>query len=180
MFFLRCFLLGVLCLVGSACLPNDKEKKQKGSVNAVSICIEKNQKQSDLVSKDLIKNQCILKHEQYKKHSYTGGHLASVNVNRNAINIDITNFKNTFRNFVITSIHLEGNYRDSEGVKTSVTQWVTGLWLEPNATSTPYVSIPLPEESAENISISCVDIAEKKNCKGWRVLGYRGLEIKLN
>ena len=99
-FFVRCFLLGMLCLVGSGCLPNDKEKKQKGSVNAVSICIEKNQKQTDLVSKDLIKNQCILKHEQFKDYYYDKANLARVFLNRDAIIVDVTNFKNALSDFL--------------------------------------------------------------------------------
>ena len=172
------FLIGTLCLTGSGCLPDDEER-QKGSVNAVSICIEKNQRSSELVSKELIKNQCIEKHATFRPIFYSPNSQAYVSFDDDEVLIEVSDFENPFSNFVITSIKFWGGYRDSAGEEITATKWKTGLWVEPKAAAKPVVKITLPSEPESTISAWCNDIEEKKNCKMWNHSEIKGLEIRL-
>lgn len=134
------------------------------------------------MSQDLIKNQCILKHEQYREYIGYRGNLASVSVDKDSITVNVNQIENTFNDFVITSIKIMGYYHDADGVLNEVSEWKSGLWIEPKSIADPYVVIPLPNENKENISEAdfCSRKGVKKNCHGWGIEGFRGLEIKID
>ena len=75
-----------------------------------------------------------------------------------------------------------GYYHDADGVLNEVSEWKSGLWIEPKSIADPYVVIPLPNENKENISEAdfCSRKGVKKNCHGWGIEGFRGLEIKID
>ena len=99
---------------------------------------------------------------------------------KDAISVEISNFENPFDDFVITSINLGAYYKDAKGVKKESSQWKSGLWIEPKSNQIPpSVYITMPNEIKENIIDSCVGKTEQKKCKGWNILGFKGLKIKL-
>lgn len=178
---IKYILIALLTLFLSGCFPTDDEEKQKGSVNAVSLCIEKNERQSEMLSKKLIKDQCISKHEQFKDYVWEkgGGNRARVKVFVDKIDVNVSKLKNNFSDFVITSVKIRGHIRGSDGIEIGYSDWISGLWVEPNSIVETFVSIPIDNENNELINNYCSDLEEKKNCSGWRIKGYRGLEIKL-
>ena len=172
----------MLPLFITGCLQTDEEKKQKGTVKAVSICINKNEKHSELFSKKLIKNQCIKKHEQKILNHFGGYKSAYVFVENDSIKVDIERWEHTLDNFIITSVNVEAYYYEADGIKKSFSKWKSGLWIEPNtikAVSIP-ISFSIPYKKKRKISHWCLGQKEKRNCKGWNTLGFKGVKIKLN
>ena len=175
------YLLSVLvALLVSGCILTDEEKEQQGTVNGVSLCIEKNEKQGALLSKGVIESQCIQKHEKFENYVRKKDNLASVTVQEDKLRLHVTDFQNEFSAFVITSMKLEANYRDAEGVEKQFPEWKSGLWIEPNSTREVILEIPLPEKNTAKIDQFCNRVDVKVNCKSWDILGFRGLDIKLN
>lgn len=173
-------LIVIVLFIVSGCYPKDEEQEQKGSVNAVSLCIKKNEQQSELVSKKLIKNQCISKHEQFKAFIWEKGkHQARVTVLKDKINVDITKLTNNLPSFVITSVNIGGQIRGPDGIEIRVSEWISDLWIEPNSVAKTFVSLPIENKNEKNIDVSCGSLEEKRNCQSWTINGYRGLEVKL-
>ena len=171
-------LIVITLFIVSGCIP-DEEEKQKGSLNAVSLCIKKNEQQSELVSKEFIKNQCISKHEQFRPHIYDKRNQAKVSVREDSLRLNVTSLVNNFPNFVVTSVEIEGFFYGSDGVRIAGSKWISDLWIEPNSSKRLNESIPVETKNNKDIDEGCYGLEEFRNCWGWNIKGFRGLEIKL-
>lgn len=95
------------------------------------------------------------------------------------IDVNVTKLTNDFSDFVITSVKIGGYIRGSDGIKIGVSDWISGLWVEPNSIVTTFISIPIDNANNGPINKFCSSVEEKKNCYSWSIDEYRGLEIKL-
>ena len=171
------FLTITLFLFG--CNFTDPEKKYFGTVEGVSICIEKNAKQSELVSQDLMKQQCIAKHEVPKPYLYGVKNTASIKVGEDKWTAD-ADLYNNFNDFVITFVEIQVTYVDKDGQFFSNSGVVENIWLEPlraksvglklSATGPKY---PITEKGY------CSKQVKKILCKEWSIIRYKGLNIVL-
>ena len=146
---LKTWLCSILLLfILSGCWLEDKEEKYKGTVKGVSICIEKNEKQSNLVSETLIKQQCIRQHERVTYFSDQKS-LGSAQFKLDSMYVNASVLYNLFEDKIITAVKLSGVYYDAMGERhESSGEWSESLWIEPKQTVETSVSI-FPPDSVE-------------------------------
>lgn len=186
---LKTLLCSILLLfILSGCWLEDKEEKYKGTVKGVSICIEKNETQSSLVSEDLIKKQCIRKHEHHIPiaRNLNADTRSSINFDSEYVKLNVSGLDTLFEEYVITSIELSGRFYDRLEKEHINSEWVNGLWIEPN-TSDLKVSVKMPHNHtfASDIFPSrfcskSVGVEKTKFCKSWSIRNYKGLSITLD
>lgn len=175
--FLKFWALPASLLLLNACVLDD-EKQNHGTVLGVTACISKNMEQSKLISETLVKQQCINKHEQILNKRYDPRNRANVYIEDDQMVVSASTLVNNFDDIVITSIELSGCYRDVNGKENCKSKWVHDIWAEPNKFFSGTVKVQYDYKGA-TIDAWCTKLEDKKNCKGWDILRYKGLKIKL-
>ena len=149
-----------------------------GTTKGVSLCIENNSDTSELLSESLVRTQCIKEHTKDLPYKYMEGR-AYVNANGEYLNINISDGKNLYENFVITEITLHGDVYDADGKLHESSQVDADLWIEPGKDLQGSVKLEF-DFPIDDFNGTCgKEKGEKKSCTAWSMNSFRGLEIRL-
>ena len=177
-------LLIVICVLSvlTGCKLWDAEEKNKGTVKGVAVCVDKNKKQSEISSTELIKTACIKKHQQR-----SGPYGMNMSGEASIWGVEEVYFQAKVKNkmsSVVTAVHLEWYFYDLSGNKINgKEQWFYDLWLEPGKETKQLRMEDTPKPSTysylEPLNY-CKSNLVGKSCKTWKIKNSYQLKLTLD
>jgi hypothetical protein len=180
-FLMRGFLASLLVVPLTACDRLEEavdkfveEQFYEGTVKGVEMCVSRNR--SDIVSAEVVRRNCALKHEGVGLLSSAGG-TASFQRHQDRVYGFTGNLINESSTEIITRFRITAKVVRPPGPAESSSQEFSGRWIEPGQSSY-FAFDEIPEDwKTSEVLVSCLKSGGGDDCWYWVVDEVRAIRI---